>query len=154
MDQEKLLARSLLQPFGVFHHRGQPFLELRQRVARLHHVHIVEAVVGDRAFGHELESGVHLVFGAGNRVGGGVPWEGLCRTAELVLTSGAERVPVGHRELEVLLHGLAHHHAVLVVIMEGQRVLGLLAFEFDFPDSGEECGFALIVFHIGLRFKG
>jgi hypothetical protein len=39
--------------------------------------------------------------------------------------------------------------------MEGQRVLGLLAFEFDFPDSGEECGFALIVFHIGygLRVK-
>ena len=116
---EKLLARSLLQPFGVLHHRGQPFLELRQRVARFHHVHIVEAVVGDGAFGHELESGVHLVFGAGNGVGGGVPRKGLRRTAELIDSVGAERVPVGHGELEMLLHGLAHHHAVLVIIVEG-----------------------------------
>ena len=144
---QKLLTRSLLQTFGVLHHRGETLLELGQRVARLHHIHIVETVVRDRALGHELECGVHLEFGAGDRVGGVVPREGLRGPAELVLAPGAERVPVGHRELEMLLHGLAHDHAVLVIIVEGQRVFGFLAFELDFPDVGEECGFALIKFH-------
>ena len=53
------------------------------------------------------------------------------------LPGAAERVPIGHAEAEVVLHRLAFDHFVFVVVVEGQRVLALGAFEADLFDSRE-----------------
>ena len=59
----------------------------------------------------------------------------------------AERVPVGDREPQMVLHRLAGDEFVGVVMLEGERVLGVGAFVLDLFDVWE-CSF-----HSFLQFQ-
>ena len=64
--------------------------------------------------------------------------------AEHVGQLAADRVPVGDREAQMVLHRLAVDELVGVVMLEGQRVLGGGPFVLDLGDAREEC-FGLLV---------
>ena len=85
----------------------------------------MEAEILDAQLLHELEARVHLGLGVGH--GALLRPEGLVRRvpAEHVRTAGAQVVPPGHGEGQVLLHGLAQDDTVRVVELEGQGVLTL-----------------------------
>ena len=108
---------------GVLHHRVQTLLKLSQGWSLLHHIHIVEAIVRNATFRHELKSGIHLVLRPRDRIVRIVPWEVLRATTKLVATLRTQRMPIGHREAQMLLQGLTHHHLILIIIMECQRIL-------------------------------
>ena len=144
---QQLLARGGLVLLGVLHHDAQAALELGQRGSLVHHVDVVEAVIRNLALRHELESGVHLVLRPRDGVGALVPGERLRAAAELVGALGAQRVPVSHRETQVLLQGLTHHHLVLVVIMKRQRILRLASLERDLANPREKFSLTFKITH-------
>ncbi len=84
----------------------------------LDQVDVVEAVVADAQLLHDFEAGVSLLTGAAVGALALVPLVGTGLAAERVGRSLAQGVPPGHRELEPVLHGLAHDHALGVIIME------------------------------------
>ena len=97
---------------------------LADRVRLGHYVGVVEAEIRQPQAGEELESFVQLVFRVRLIHRAGVPGTAECAGAEHVGALGAERVPVADRHPQMVFHPLAKHHAVLVVIAIGERVLG------------------------------
>ena len=108
---------------SMLHHRVQTLLELSQCRSLLYHIHIVEAIVRDVALGHELKSGIHLVFRPRDRIVRIVPGEVLRTSTKLIATLCAQGMPISHGEAQMLLQGLAQNHLVLVIEMECQRIL-------------------------------
>ena len=103
----------------------------------LDQVDVMEAVVADAQLLHDLEAGVGLGLGAAVGALALVPLVGAGLAAERVAGRLAQGVPPGHRELEPVLHGLAHDHAVRVIIMESKGILALSALEGDLSDCRE-----------------
>ena len=132
------LLHLLLEVVGDLVEVGLVFLDA---VAFADEVDIVEAEVGDAQLLHEFESGVGFVLGYLEDVGAFIPREGLGDASELVVAFSAEGVPPCHGESQPVFHGFAHDHFFGVIVMEGHRVLGILAFELDLANSGE------ILFH-------
>lgn len=58
---------------------------------------------------------------------------------ERIAAGAAHRVPIGHRKAEMVFHRLAFDHFLLVVVVEGEQVLALGAFELDLLDFGKCC---------------
>ena len=92
----------------------------------------MEAVVLDAQLLHEVEGEIHLSLGALDAV----ETEGLVHgvAAEHIGTGGVAGVPPGQGEAELLGHGLAADDAVLVVVAEGEGVLGLGSLKGDSGD--------------------
>ena len=83
---------------GVLYHRVQTLLELCQCRSLLYHIHIMEAIVRDVTLGHELKSGIHLVFRPRDRIVRIVPGEVLRTSTKLIATLCAQGMPISHRE--------------------------------------------------------
>ena len=56
---------------------------------------------------------------------------------ERIAARAPHRVPIGHAEAELVLHRLAFHQLVRIVVPEGQRVLGIGTFVVDLLTSGK-----------------
>ena len=69
--------------------------------------------------GDELEVRIHLHASTTQRILTLIPREVDGARAKRIVPAAAERVPVAHRELEVILHGLASDDAVCIVPLEG-----------------------------------
>ncbi len=134
---EQLDAGSIHLFPGIVGDGGQAALRLRQGAGLVDQIEIVKAEIGDADLGDELKGGVHLVFGALNGIRGAVPWELHGADAEGIAARIAEGMPVGDGEPEVLIHRLAAHHAVLVVILKGQRIVALRPLVGDAADAFE-----------------
>ena len=121
-----------LLPLGI----GDDLLEIRLIFPGsrgfVHQIDIVEAVILDTYFLHELETGVHLGFGPLEGIRRLVPRKRFRAAAELVAAFGTERMPPCHRELEPVLHLLALHDPLGIVVAECHRIPRLLALELDF----------------------
>ena len=91
----------------------------------------MEAIVFDTHLLHELEAGIHLVLGSLYGISIAVPRELLRSATELVATFCTECVPPSHRELQTVLHLLAHDHLFGIVITECHRVLTFFTFKFN-----------------------
>ncbi len=121
----------------IFHDFLEVGLIFFRSIGLVNEVNIVEAVVLDAHFLHELEACVHLGLCAGDRIGGSVPRELLRAHTELVGTIGSESVPPCHREREPFFHLAAGYHSFRFIIVKCHRILGILALKRDFPDSRE-----------------
>ena len=91
----------------------------------------MEAEIRNTQLLHDLEACVSLLLGNSYGIGAVVPREGLGAATELVAAFCAESVPPSHCETQPILHGLAHDHFVLVIVVEGHRVLAVLAFKLN-----------------------
>ena len=70
-------------------------------------VAIMEAVEGSAELLHELEGHVNALDGHVHGVGAVLPRTAIAAGAERVGAGAAEGVPIGDREAQMLLHGLA-----------------------------------------------
>src|SRR5882757_6573966 len=89
----------------------------------------MEAEVGQPQTREELEGLVELVIGGGLVERTAMPGTMKGAGAENIGAFPIEGVPVAHRHAQVLLHGLARDHALLVVVAVGQWILRLRTFE-------------------------
>lgn len=126
----------LLEHLG---HGVEILMALGERLALGGHVPIVKAVEMHAELFHELKGHAHAILGILKAVLGRFPRAQHRAGAERVLAGAAERVPISHGEAEMFLHRLAFHHLVLVVVMKGEHILALWAFEADLFDIGK-CG--------------
>ncbi len=132
-------AGALLMGGGQLHHLVEVAARLGEGRALGRDVAVVEAVERRAELGEELEGDLHLLLRGGHRVAADLqprPIQGA--GAEDVDALGVERVPIGHREAEVVGHGPPGDHAVRVVPAERERVVGLGPFVADRVDVGEE----------------
>jgi len=114
---------------GFLHGRRRPVDETRevgiafgQRRSLRRQVTVVEAEEGRTQLAQEFESSRELALGQNKRIALPHPRPVERRGAEHVLTVGAEAVPVGNGEPQVILHPLAQHPTLRVVPTEGQRI--------------------------------
>ena len=98
-------------------------LVLLDCVSLCYEVNIVEAVIADSEFLHELEACVNFVLSCLYRIRISVPREALCAGTELVAALCAQCVPPSHSELEPVLHLLSTYFLLRIIVMEGHRVL-------------------------------
>src|SRR5690606_7224719 len=98
---------------------------------------VVEAIERRAELLHELEGDAH----AAKRVVDGVlrrfPGSEHRARAEGIAPCASKRMPVRDGEAEVLLHRLAFDHFALVVVTEGERVIGFGTLVTDGSDLGE-----------------
>ena len=100
-------------------------------------VNIVEAVIFDTHFLHELESGVHLILGCLYFISITIPGELFGTATELVAAFCAECVPPCHSKLQPVFHFLAHDDFFCIIVAESHWVLTFFTFEFNFSYSGK-----------------
>src|SRR5690606_31136478 len=110
---------------------------LLQRRALGRYVAIVEGEEGHAELVEELEGVLQLLLRALERVARGVPRAIEGARAEDVGARPREGVPVTDRRSELLLHRLAEHDALAVVVAIGERVGGVGAFVPDGLDVFE-----------------
>ena len=89
-----------------------------------HQVHIVEAEIFYPQLLHKLKARIHL--GACVRHRARLRAEAFIGRprAEHIRARRAQVMPPRHGERQVLLHGLAHNHAVGIIIFERERIFG------------------------------
>ena len=83
---------------------------------------------------HDFKAGIHLVLGSLHGVSALIPGIGTCATAKLVAAGCTECMPPCHGKLQPIFHFLTHYDLFSIVIMEGQRIVAVLAFKLDFSD--------------------
>lgn len=124
-DPQRLDAGLVLLLQQVVGHDLEILDGLGQGLALGSDIHVVEAVELDAQLLHEVEGEVRL----GLVHGDAVQTEGLVHgvAAEHIGAGGVAGVPPGHGEAKMRGHGLTTYHAVLVVVAEGEGVLGFCA---------------------------
>ena len=127
----------LLLLLGVCNDGFQVCFVLFDCIGLVAKVNIVEAVIFDAHFLHELETSIHFILGSLQFIGITVPGEVFRSAAELVATLCTECMPPCHRELQPIFHLLAHDYFFRIVVAECHRILTFFAFEFDFSYSGK-----------------
>jgi hypothetical protein len=118
--------------------RADVLVALLERRAFRRDVGVVEAEERDIEEIEELEGDVGLEPRPFHALAEPWPVEGTA--TERVAAFPGKGVPVGNGGPYVVLHPLAHHQLVLVVVTIGQRVLRARAFELDGFDPLEEIG--------------
>ncbi len=134
---EQLDPGVLLQLLQLLADGVEVLVRFGERLAVRGDVAVVPAVVRGADLRGELEHRVRAGHGILHGAFAGVPRALRRAPAEHVAARPAHRVPVHHREAQVLLHGLALDELARVVVLEGQGVLGARAFELDVPDLRE-----------------
>jgi hypothetical protein len=118
-------------------HRREVRDMLADRLRLRHDVDVVEAEIGQPEPCEELERFVELVVRSRLIDRTAVPGPVERAGAEYVEAVPAETVPVADRHAQLLLHRLAEHDAILVVIAIGQRIRRLRPFEGNRCDVAE-----------------
>ena len=144
MPQSSLHAGALLLFLEHLDDGVEVAVGLAQVLAFGRDVAVVEGVEGRAELFQELEGHAHAGLGHLHRVGAVLPRADGGADAEHVGELAANRVPVGDREAQMVLHRLAGDQFVGVVVLEGERVLGVRSFVLDLGNAGEEC-FSLLV---------
>ena len=105
-------------------------------------IRVVEAVILDAEFLHELNARIHLCLCMRHRAG--LCAERLVRRAraEHIYAHGTEIVPPCHCERKVLLHRLAEDHALRIIVFERQTIFTVSALVFDLRDIREKLAHA------------
>jgi hypothetical protein len=108
---------------------GEVLQMLGQRLAGRRHVGVMESEEGHVEDAEQVEGDVGLGLGHRHRVAAvhPRPQEGLA--AKRVAARPAERMPIAHGETQMVFHAPPGDDAVLVVILVGERVGALRAFE-------------------------
>lgn len=124
---------------GGLDHLIEVLVAVGQLLAFRGDVSVVEAEERGAELFHELEADTHAVHGILDRVLAGFPRAEHRAGAERVGAGATKRVPIGDAEPQLVLHRLAFHLLVRVVVAEGQRVLRVGAFKSDLLDV-RKCG--------------
>ena len=109
------------------------------------HIPIVKGVIRSPKFFHELESDPSPILSVLHRIGAIVPRSQGSAHTERVGQWVAESMPINHGEPQVVLHRLPFHLLILVVVFEGQWVLGIRTFVGDLFDFRK--GFLCFFWH-------
>ena len=134
---EELLTGALLVGLQLLRDAGEVRMRLGEGLAFGSDVAVVEAVEVDLALLEELEEHRDATQGVVEGVGAVIPGHEGGAGAERVGEAVAHHVPVGRGEAHVVLHLLPADLLVRVVVLEGERVLGLRSFELDDRDIRE-----------------
>ena len=134
---EQLLAGGLLEALQLLGDAGEVGVGLREGPAFRRDVTVMEAIEVDLALLKEFEEDRYAAEGVVERVGAVIPGHEGRAGAEGVGKAVAHHVPVGGGEAHVVLHLLPADLLVRVVVLEGERVLGLRSFELDDRDVRE-----------------
>ena len=134
---EELLAGALLEGLQLLGDAVEVRVRLGERLAFRRDVTVMEAVEVDLALLEELEEDRDATKGIVEGVGAVIPRHEGGAGAERVGEAVAHHVPVGRGEAHVVLHLLPADLLVRVVVLEGERVLGLRSFELDDRDIRE-----------------
>ena len=134
---EQLDPGAGLRLLELLHHGVEILVRLVEILAFGRHVAIVKAVVGDAEFLHELEGRVDALDSHVEGIGAVFPGANRAAGAEGIAARAAKGVPVADGEAQVVAHRLAFDLLVRVVLAEGERVLGVRAFESDLGNVGE-----------------
>ena len=134
---EELLAGALLVGLELLGDAGEVGVRLGQGLAFRRDVAVVEAVEVDLALLEELEEDRDTAEGVVEGVGTVIPGHEGRAGAERIGKAVAHHVPVGRGEAHVVLHLLSADLLVRIVVLEGERVLGLRSFELDDRDIRE-----------------
>ena len=102
-----------------------------------HHVDIVEAEIRQAQPREELKGLLELEIRRRLIERAAVPGAAEGAGAENIEPVPAEGMPVAHRHAQLLFHGFAEHHTILVVVTIGERVCGLRAFVDYWRDVAE-----------------
>ncbi len=136
----------LLFPFQDFHDGIQVLVGLPQGRSFRRHVAVVERVERRPELLHEFKGHPHACLSHLQRVGAVFPGPEGRPGPKHIPQLPADRVPIGHRKPQMILHRLPVHHLIGVVMLERERVPGLGAFKLDATDFWEE--FFGYAFHI------
>ena len=147
---EQLDAGPLLLLLEHLHHRIEVAIRLGEVRALGSHVAIVEGIERRPELLDELERDAGPLLGVFDGVRAVVPRPHRRARPERIGAHAAERVPIDDAEPQVVLHRLAGHLFVLVVVAEGERVLAFRAFERDAADFGKR-GHGEFTFRCGGR---
>ncbi len=125
---EKLLASAFLLFFQHIHNGIERLVGFGERGAFRGDVAVMEAVIVETDFFHEVEEHAGAVLGVGDGVRAIVPRVGGGACAEGIRAGSAHRMPVGATEAEPLGHGLAGDDFGGVIVFESERVFRRRAF--------------------------
>ena len=109
--------------FEIIHHGVEVLQGLGKRLAAGRDVGVMEAKEGQAEHSEELEGRIGLHLGLRNRVAGGKPRALDGGSAKRVASSHRQRVPVGDREAQMILEGLAEYDPVGIVPAVGEGLL-------------------------------
>lgn len=100
-------------------------------------VSVVERVVRGSELLHQLKRHADSLAGIFDRVRSILPRANHGGSSERISTIAAHRVPVDHREPQVVPHRAAFNNFVFVVPTKGERVVGFGAFVGDLGNIGK-----------------
>jgi hypothetical protein len=109
--------------FQIIHNGVEVLQGLGKSVAAGRDVGVMEAKEGQAEDAEKLEGRIGLHLGLRNRVAGGKPRALDRGSAKRVASAHRKRVPVGDREAQMILEGLAEHDPVRIVPAVGKGLL-------------------------------
>jgi hypothetical protein len=115
---KQLNTSALLLLFEDLHDCVEISVGLPQALGLRSDVPVMKSVKRGPQLFHEFKGHADPCFGHFQRIGAVFPWTNGCACPEHVAKLPPDCVPVGNREAEVVLHGLAVYDLVRVVVLE------------------------------------
>ena len=134
---QELDAGALLLRFQYFRDGVKILVGLRQIPAFRGHVAIMPAIIGGAQFFNELKGHAGALLRVADGVGKIVPGPLHGAGAKRIAANAAKGVPIDDGKAQMVTHGLALHDFFRIVMLEGQRILGLEPFVTNFSNVWE-----------------